>query len=117
MWAIVTAVYLALMGPKGMQDLGEVILRKSHYAAEKLSEIEGIKIPFPTFFKEFVVKFETRKKTSRINKTLLKHRIFGGKDISSEFPELGSSSLYCITEIHSKDDILRLAESLKEALR
>jgi glycine dehydrogenase subunit 1 len=53
---------------------------------------------------------------ARINKALLKRGIFGGKDISSEFPEFGQSALYCVTEIHSKDDIDRLASALKEVV-
>ena len=28
-------------------------------------------------------------------------RIFGGKDLSAEFPALGQSALYCVTEVHT----------------
>ena len=59
---------------------------------------------------------ETGKSVKDINKALLKYNIFGGKDISPEFPELGSSALYCVTEMHSQDDIKRLASALKEVL-
>lgn len=114
LWTIVSAVYLALMGPAGMKELGETILQKSHYAARKLAEVKGVKIPFQTFFKEFVVTFDSKTRVSEINRQLLKRGIFGGKDISREFPELGKSSLYCVTETHTKDDILRLVEALKE---
>ena len=38
--------------------------------------------------------------------------IWGGKDISKEFPELGQSALYCVTEMHSKQDILALCDAL-----
>ncbi len=117
LWNIVAGVYLALMGPKGMKEIGNLILKKSHYAANCLSRIEGLKIVFPTFFKEFVVNFEkSRKKVSQINKALLDHKIFGGKNISEEFPELGESALYCVTEIHAQEDIERLEECLKEVL-
>ena len=30
------------------------------------------------------------------------------------FPELGESALYCITELHTQDDIDRLADTLSE---
>ena len=77
-----------------------------------------MRVLFPKgFFKEFVVNFDgTGKKVVRINKALLKHGIFGGKDLSAELPEFGQSALYCVTEIHSKDDIDRLAAALKEVV-
>ncbi len=52
------------------------------------------------------------KKISEINRDLLDYGIFGGKDLSKEFPELGNNALYCITEIHTKSDIDRLADAL-----
>jgi len=118
MWTIVAANYLALMGPQGMKEVGEAILQKSHYAAQILAELEGLKILFPQFFKEFVINFDaTGKSVPAVNKALLKKGIFGGKDLTGEYPGLGASSLYCVTEVHSKDDIDRLAHALSEVLR
>jgi glycine dehydrogenase subunit 1 len=118
LWNIVAGVYLALLGPQGIKEIGEAIIEKSHYAAKILSEIDGVRILFQNFFKEFVVNFDAiGKTTSEINKTLLNSKIFGGKDITKEFPELGNSSLYCVTEIHSKGDIDKLANALEEAIK
>ena len=52
-----------------------------------------------------------------INQALLARGIFGGKDLSGEFPELGQSALYCVSEVHTKDDIDRLVVALEEVLR
>jgi glycine dehydrogenase subunit 1 len=52
-----------------------------------------------------------------INRKLLQHHVHGGKDVSKEFPELGQTALYCTTEIHTKEDIDRLAQVLEEILR
>ncbi|MEM2111136.1 MAG: aminomethyl-transferring glycine dehydrogenase subunit GcvPA [Candidatus Bathyarchaeia archaeon] len=118
LWNIVAGVYMALMGPQGMKEIGETIIEKSHYAAKILSEIEGVKVLFPDFFKEFVVNFDATDKTVfEINKALLDHKIFGGKDITKEFPELRNSSLYCVTEMHSKEDLDRLANVMKEVVK
>ena len=69
-------------------------------------------------FKEFVLNFdETGKSVKEINNGLLDRNIFGGKDLSSEFPKLGESALYCVTEVHSKEDIEFLAAQLTEVLR
>jgi len=119
LWGITAGVYLALMGPQGMREIGEGIMQRSRYTMLQLSKISGVKCP--TFsaahFKEFAVNFDaTGKSVAKINKALLKHKIFGGKDLTKEFPELGNSALFCITEIHTKDDIDRLADALKEVV-
>jgi glycine dehydrogenase subunit 1 len=53
---------------------------------------------------------------AEINKALLERGIFGGKDLSQEFPELGQSALYCVTEIHTQADIDRLAQTVQEVI-
>ncbi|MCD6472957.1 aminomethyl-transferring glycine dehydrogenase subunit GcvPA [Candidatus Aerophobetes bacterium] len=119
LWGITAGVYLALLGPQGIQELGKLIMQRSQYAMEKISEIKGIKIPSlqTAHFKEFVVDFNNTGKTvKQVNKALLKQGIFGGKDISNEFPELRNSALYCITEIHTKEDIDKLVQALDEYL-
>jgi glycine dehydrogenase subunit 1 len=119
LWGITAGVYLALMGPQGMREIGEGIMQRSHYAMLQMSRIKGVKSPAfqSTHFKEFVVNFDgTGKTVAEINKALLRHKIFGGKDLTKEFPELGNSALYCITEVHTKDDIDRLVNALKEVV-
>jgi glycine dehydrogenase subunit 1 len=96
--------------------VGEAKLLKSHYAAERLAEVKGVKVRFPGFFKEFPLTL-TGKKVKDVNKALLKRGIFGGKDVSREFPELGQSALTCVTEVHSKADIDRFAAELEAIMR
>ncbi|MBL1117856.1 aminomethyl-transferring glycine dehydrogenase subunit GcvPA [Streptomyces sp. 110] len=118
MWAIANAVYMALMGPEGFKDVGELILRRAHYAARRIASIEGVRVAFPSgFFKEFVVDFSgTGHSVADINKALRAHGIFGGKDLSRDFPELGQSALFCVTEVHTQADLLRLADALSEVV-
>jgi glycine dehydrogenase subunit 1 len=66
---------------------------------------------------EFAVNFErTGKKVSQINSDLLKAGIQGGLDLSTYFPELGQSALYCFTEVHSHRDIEMLGDKLQQIL-
>ena len=119
LWGITAGVYLATMGPKGLEEVDRIIMANSQYAAKVLGEIPGVKANpcGSVFFKEFVVDFSgTGKTVAEINKALLEKHIFGGKDLSKEFPELGQSALYCVTEIHTKEDIDTLAEALREVL-
>jgi glycine dehydrogenase subunit 1 len=86
----------------------------------QFSKIKTVKCPVfrSTHFKEFVVNFDdTGKTVAEVNKALLRHKIFGGRDLTKEFPELGNSALYCVTEIHTKDEIERLVDALKEAVK
>ena len=69
----------------------------------------------PSFFKEFVVSFDgTGKTVADVNKALLGHGIFGGKDLSADFPELGQSALYCVTEFYDQADIDTLVSAVGE---
>jgi glycine dehydrogenase subunit 1 len=43
--------------------------------------------------------------------------IFGGKDLSAEFPSLGQSALYCVTEVHTQADIDVLVNAIQEAVK
>ncbi|HAE91995.1 aminomethyl-transferring glycine dehydrogenase subunit GcvPA [Tissierella praeacuta] len=116
---ITAGVYLSLMGPKGMVELGQNIIQKSLYAIEELSKVKGVKgSRFNNIgFKEFVVDFNNTGKTvSEINKKLLDEGIFGGKDLSEEFPELGQSALYCVTEVHLKEDIDTLVNAIRKII-
>ena len=117
-WAITVAVYLSLMGPKGMAETGRTIMQMSQYAAKQLSKVRGVKLKLRSpFFKEFVINFDkTGKTVARINNALLKHKIIGGKDLSKEFPELGQSALYCVTETKTMDDIQNLVNAFKEVM-
>jgi glycine dehydrogenase subunit 1 len=118
LWALTAGVYLALMGPKGMEEIGQTIMQKAQYTAKRMSQLNGVKLTFHgPFFKEFLINFDDSGKSVReINKALLEYKIFGGKDVSVEFPELGQSALYCVTEIITKEDIDRLVDALKDII-
>ena len=56
----------------------------------------------------------TGKTVAHVNRGLRRHGIFGGHDLSKDFPALGQSALYCVTEVHTKDDVDRLVDALSE---
>jgi glycine dehydrogenase subunit 1 len=114
--AVAAGVYLALMGPQGMKDLSETIMKKAKYAQKKIGELPGIRAPvFNSFhFKEFTVNFQD-KNLNEINSALYSKNIEAGIPLKRDF-DLGETTLYCVTELHSKDDIDFLVSTLKEAL-
>ncbi|WP_207760785.1 aminomethyl-transferring glycine dehydrogenase subunit GcvPA [Mycolicibacterium sphagni] len=117
LWAVVNAVYMALMGPQGFAEIGTTISANSAWAADRIAQVPGVRVRWRGFFKEFVVDFsDTGRTVTEINAALRSADIFGGKDLSTDFPELGQSALYCVTEVHTAEDIHALVAGLKEAL-
>jgi glycine dehydrogenase subunit 1 len=118
LWTVVNAVYMALLGPQGFAEIGEAILRRSRYAATRIAELPGVEVPLEArFFKEFVVDLNaTGMSVAEVNAGLRERGIYGGLDLSSNFPHLGQSALYCVTEVHAKADVDRLLGALSEVL-
>jgi glycine dehydrogenase subunit 1 len=116
---VAAAVYLTLLGPKGLEELGKTMMSKAQYAMQLLNKIDGVKVPLfkSVHFKEFTVNFDRTKKTvSHIHGQLLEKGIHGGRSITKEFLELGETALYCVTEVHSKEEIDNLAKVLKQII-
>lgn len=119
LWGLAAGVYLASLGPQGMRELGEVILHRQICLKKTLKDIKGVNVNrfsgIP--FEEFVVDFgATGKSVKEINEGLLARGILGGYDLSTEFPELGQSALYCATERTTIFDIEALKKALSEIL-
>jgi len=119
LWGITAGVYLALMGPRGMRELGEGVMQRARYAMTKLNAIEGVTAPVhdAPHFKEFAVRFDDAlPSVAQINAGLLERGIFGGVDLTDVFHDLGKSALYCVTEVHTKGDIDALVGALREVI-
>ena len=117
--AVAAAVYLALLGPEGLKELGKVIMSRVYHMMQALAKINGTKVPLfkAPHFKEFTLNFDgAGRSVKEVHEGLLQRQVHGGKDISKEFPRLGETALYCVTEAHSKEDIDRLALALEQIL-
>ncbi|NGO70626.1 aminomethyl-transferring glycine dehydrogenase subunit GcvPA [Streptomyces boncukensis] len=105
-------VYLALMGPHGMREIGETVLAHTAYAKRRLAEVPGVEVPQAdaVHFADFPVRFTGSRTAVEVNAALLEHGIFGG----ALRPERGPhEALFCVTETHTTADIDRLADTLK----
>jgi glycine dehydrogenase subunit 1 len=120
LWGIVAGVYLALLGPQGIRELGEGIMRRTRYAIDQIAAIPGLAVPAAAepHFKEFVVSFAgTGRTVTEVNRELLARGIHGGHDLTRDWPAIGPSALYCVTEVHRQADIDRLVAALAEVTR
>jgi glycine dehydrogenase subunit 1 len=54
-------------------------------------------------FHEFVL--QTTEAPAQLNARLLEHKIIGGLDLSRWYPELGNATLWCATELNTREQI------------
>jgi len=115
--AVAAASYLALLGKNGFKLLGEAIISNSHYAAGRLSRLKGLKSPRfgGAFFKEFAVEYP-RGTAAAVERRLARKGILGGHPLGPEFGLGARVGLFCVTEVHSSEDVERLVEGVEEAL-
>ncbi len=117
--AVGVAVYLSALGAGGLRNLAESIMEKAQYAIELLSSIPKLHVPRfrGTHFQEFVVDFtDTGLDVKSVNSRLLERNVHGGGELKLDFPELKESALYCISELHTKEQLNEAAGFLKEIL-
>lgn len=111
--ALGTAVYLSLLGKQGLRQVAELCYQKAHYAAQQLSQIEGMGLCFTEpFFHEFALC--VNRPVAEVNARLLEHGILGGYDLGQDYPALKDHMLIAVTEMNSKEDIDKFAEALLE---
>jgi glycine cleavage system P protein (glycine dehydrogenase) subunit 1 len=111
--ALGTAVYLSLLGKKGLRQVAELCYQKAHYAAKQLSQIEGMGLCFTEpFFHEFALC--VNRPVEEVNAHLLEHGIIGGYDLGQDYPALKDHMLVAVTEMNSKEDIDTFVEVLSE---
>jgi glycine dehydrogenase subunit 1 len=108
---LAATVYMALMGKQGLKEVATLCLQKSHYLAEKISQIKGFKLKYnQPFFKEFVV--ETPIPASVIKEKLQAKKILPGIDLS-KFDGYGDGLLIAVTEKRTKKEMDIFVDELK----
>ncbi|MDI6769256.1 MAG: aminomethyl-transferring glycine dehydrogenase subunit GcvPA [Anaerolineales bacterium] len=111
--ALASAVYLSLLGQRGLRQVAELCYHKAHYAAEQIAKIPGYSLCFESpFFHEFSVCCP--RPVEEINAHLLDHGILGGYDLGQDYPALKDHMLLAVTEMNSKEEIDFLADVLAE---
>ena len=108
--ALMSTIYMAAQGRRGLKHIAELCYHKAHYAASLIEAIPGYSLPLrESFFREFVVQCPLP--PAEINKRLLGHHIIGGLDISDQIP---NGMLFCCTEVNTCEEIENLAVTLAE---
>jgi glycine dehydrogenase subunit 1 len=116
--AVTAAIYMSTLGPSGIHQVGETIALKANYAAKQLDAIKGVRAPAIGKFiwKEFVVSYENGITAQQVHEGLLQAGLQGGKILTDDFPDLGESMLFCVTEIHTQQDIDKLVQTIQDVV-
>ncbi len=111
--AVVSAAYVAVLGPRGLRKVAIENIRRAKQLAERIDPLESFEAPvFPGgHFNEFVVRSEIP--YARVHRALLAAGVHGGLPLTARFPELGEAALFATTEVHTEADYERLLGALE----
>lgn len=113
--AIAATIHLSWLGPKGLERMGEVCVRRTAYAAELLGALPGCSLKFPgPVFKELVLR--TPVDASELIRALANRGYLAGPSLGRWFPELGDCLLIAVTERRTADEIEGLAQAIEKVL-
>ena len=114
--ALMATIFLSCFGKEGLRELAMMNLNKAEYAKRLVSGIHGCRLAFssPTF-NEFVLEIDGD--PERVLEKLRKERILGGLPLEKFYPELNHHLLVTVTEILTKEEIDRWAETLEKGLK
>ena len=109
LFALNVAIYLCLLGKRGLRAVAEQNLAKAHYASRQLRAVAGASTPFHApHFNEFVIKVPGD--AEELLAELLREKIIGGLHLGKFYPELHNHLLVCVTEIVNRDALDRMLQ-------
>jgi len=114
--ALAATVYLTVVGPEGLKEVANISIQRAHYLSQKLGEISGIKVLFPNFLNEFVIKFESASVDEIIQK-LESQNILAGINLGKKSSEMQNCLMIAVTEMNEVADIDKFIEILKDMLK
>ncbi|MBI5103516.1 MAG: aminomethyl-transferring glycine dehydrogenase subunit GcvPA, partial [Solirubrobacterales bacterium] len=113
--ALAGVVYLTWLGRRGLVELGELLLQRTHYAREALTALEGVEaLHEQPVVREFAVTLD-----APVNAVIRRCQDAGvnpGYALGRDYEEFPNGLLVALTEQRSKADIDRLAEVLGAAV-
>lgn len=102
--AMTAAVYLATVGPDGLQQVANQSMAKAHYLAAELAKIGFVRKHKGTFFHEFLTTCPVEPEA--LQSRLTQQGILGGLPVEGGI-------LWCATELNTKEEIDTLVSCLR----
>jgi glycine dehydrogenase subunit 1 len=113
--ALMATIHLSWLGKAGFAELGELLLRRTGYARERLTAVEGVTaLHDQPIVREFAVSVDAD--VDRVLRFCWDRGVNPGYPLGRDYPEYPNTLLVAITEQRSREDIDRLAEALGAAV-
>ena len=108
-------IYLSLLGLRGLRNVALTAQARTADLVLQLSEIAGVDRLFSgAHFHEACLRLD--RPVAAVLEALAAVDIFGGFDLSEEFPQLGNALLVCATETKTEADLQAYASALSEVM-
>ncbi len=113
--ALAATIHLAWLGREGFRELGELLVRRTAYARERLASTPGVELLHEApVVREFAVRLEAP--VERVLERCAERGIAAGYPLGRDYPEHEDGLLIAITERRSREQIDALAEALEAAV-
>jgi glycine dehydrogenase subunit 1 len=113
--ALMAMVHLAWLGRQGYRELGELLVRRTAYARQRLAEVDGVELLHGApVAREFAVRLAAP--VPDVLERCAARGIAAGYPLGRDYPEHEDGLLVAITERRTKKQIDDLAEALAAAL-
>jgi glycine dehydrogenase subunit 1 len=112
--ALAGMVHLAWLGKRGFVELGELLVRRTAYARERLAAVDGVEaLHDAPVVREFAVTLDAP--VDQVLDRCAAEGIGAGYPLGRDYPEHENGLLVALTERRSRADIDRLADVLGRA--
>jgi glycine dehydrogenase subunit 1 len=114
--ALAGMVHLAWLGKRGFVELGELLVRRTAYARDRLAQVDGVELLHEApVVREFAVALDAP--VDLVLDRCAAEGIGAGYPIGADYPEYENGLLIALTERRSRADIDRLADVLTSSVR
>jgi len=113
--ALAAMVHLAWLGREGYRELGELLVRRTAYARERLASVEGIELLHGApVARELAIRVAAP--ADRVLERCAERGIAAGYPLGRDYPEHEDGLLVAITERRTKAQIDDLVEAIAESV-
>jgi len=113
--AAAATVYMALLGPAGLERVAAASHSNTRKLVERLSAIDGVEQVFDRpYFHEALLRLNAP--VDEVLRALAVQDLLGGYAVERHYPELGNCLLVCATETRTDEDIESYAGHLERIL-
>jgi glycine dehydrogenase subunit 1 len=114
--ALAATIHLAWLGREGFRELGELLVRRTAYARERLASVEGVEpLHEAPVARELALRLDAP--VDRVLERCAERGIAAGYPLGREYPEYEDGLLVAITERRTRAQIDQLAEALGAAIQ